>query len=191
MTDTKRTVVAHIPRGISLDLLGAVGGLLDAALGGALLMSGQHGSDGAGSVVLRDDQDQADAVRLLNAARRRIARRPLKPAPEDEPTDDPSTLNRISEHPDGGLEFGLGGSLDAAQEMARMMLAAFIPALRDTDAVNYLEFPATDQDTGQTYALIVVKPDGLTPHAARQRAEREADRLRALLAEHGIEDPHA
>jgi hypothetical protein len=189
--DDNRTAVVLIPPRIGLDLLGAIGGLLDAALDGAVLVPG-NGTDVAARVVLREDQTRADATRRLNAAQRRISRTPLTPGPEDEPAeepdpDNPMTLNHLREHPDGGGEFGLGGADQVARALAQHLLEAFIPAMNEAGAVNYLSWDAIDSVSGGRYSLIVVKPDGLTPHEARQAAEEECRRLRALLDEHGID----
>lgn len=187
------TAIVHVPARIRLDLVGAIGGLLDTALGGAMLTPG-NGHDIGGTVVLRDDQTQEDAIRRLKAARRRIARKPLTPAPEDEPGEEPDpdrpmTLNHVRHYPDGGIEFGIGGPAEVARALAQQLLDAFIPALAESGAPNYLSWDAVHPATGGRYSFIVVKPEGLSPHEARQKTEQECARLRALLAEHGIAIP--
>lgn len=177
--------VALIPSGQSLDLVAAVGNLLDAALGGAMLAPG-NGRDVAGAVQRRDDQTERQAIARLRAAARRLGRAPVEVQPDDEPTeDDPTSLAHVTRDNDG-LMFSIGG---ASEDMARMLLNAFIPALREMEAPNYLEFPATDPATGDRYAVIVVKPDGKTPHELRCAAEAEVERLRAELAD--ARRPHA
>lgn len=178
-----RTVVAQIPTGQPIDLFGAVGSLLDVALGGAYLAAG-NGRDIAGSVVLPDDVTTRDAIGRLRAAARTLGRRHPKVQQEDVPAEveDPGTVGPITEA-EGGLTFRLGGAIDQTRELMRILLAAIIPAFEESEAPNYLEFPAVDEATGRRYVVIVVKPGGLTPHQARQRAEAEVEQLRARLAE--------
>jgi hypothetical protein len=179
----ERTVVAQIPAGQTIDLFGAVGSLLDAALGGALLAAG-NGHDIAGSVVLPDDVTTRDAIARLRAAARILSKRRPKVRPEDMPdeVEDPGVIGPITEE-EGGLTFRVGGAVDETREMMRILLASIVPAFEESQAPNYLEFPAVDEATGKRYAVIVVKPGGLTPHQARQRVETEAAQLRARLAE--------
>lgn len=190
MTDLQatRTTIAHIPARQSIDLFSAVGSLIDAALNGALLEPG-NGRDVAGTVVAVDGQTEREVVTLLRAAARRLGKRPHRTLPEDEPEhhDDGMTVNQVRKTTDG-VEIGFGGSLEAAADMAKMLLGAFIPALAEAGAENYLSFDAVDAATGGSYNLIVVKPDGRSPHELRKAAEAEVERLRSLLDEHGIED---
>lgn len=58
------------------------------------------------------------------------------------------------------------------------MISSFLPALRESGAPNYLSFDAYDRSDGSKYVLIIVKPDGKTPHELRQEAEAEVSRLR-------------
>lgn len=181
MTDS--ITIAQIPSGQSLHLVSAVGGLLDAALGGAMMKSG-NGYDVAATITTRDGQTEKQVLKRLRAAVAAISRKKLPDFADDEPT---LTLNQLSDT-DDGMAFGIGDPDGAARETAKRLIATFKPALDHHHAVNYIEYPATDPATGERYALIIVRPDGLTPHEARQKAEAETARLRALLAEHGIED---
>lgn len=179
-----RTVIALIPVGQSIELFTAVGGLLNAALGGARLAAGD-GRDVMGSVVLDENITEQDAIARLRAATRALGDQAPQVLPEDLADLDanPGTVGPITEDADGGLSLSIGGVEQEAREVAEMLLAAFIPAFQELAAPNYLEFPAVDMTTGQRYAVIVVKPNGLTPNQARQRAEAEAERLRARIAE--------
>lgn len=85
----------------------------------------------------------------------------------------------------------LGPAEELAGAMSYQLVSVYAPAFEETGAPNYLSWDLPEEHTGARYSLIIVKPDGLTPHEARQAAEQECARLRALLAEHGIEDPHA
>lgn len=176
-------VVAQIPAGQSIALFSAVGSLLDAALGGAMLAPG-NGRDVAAVAQLRAGQSEQDAVVRLRAAISMLTGETLSVTDVAAELEPALTVQQVSADPDdGGVTFSIGRPDDMARDMAAALLEAFIPALEHHDAVNYLEFPATDPTTGQRYAVIVVKPTGLTPHEARQQAEAEADRLRAQLAE--------
>lgn len=185
MSDRSRDTIALVPSGQSLDMVSAVGGLLDVALGGAMLAAG-NGGEAAARIKLRDTQTERDAVACLRAAKRRLTRERPATLPEDDPGEDGQqpTLESLR-HEDDGLTFGIGGP--QAQEMVQLLLGAFIPALREFEAPNYLSFDATDRETGDKYAVIIVKPDGKSPHELRQAADLEVQRLRSLLAEHGIE----
>lgn len=182
--DRARDTIALVPSGQSLDMVAAVGGVLDVALGGAMLAAG-NGGEAAARIKLRDTQTERDAIACLRAAKRRLAGERPSMVPEDDPGDGEQPTLQSLRHEDGGLTFGIGGP--QAQDMVQLLLSAFIPALREFDAPNYLSFDATDRETGDKYAVIVVKPDGKTPHELRQAADAEVDRLRGLLAEHGIE----
>lgn len=181
----QRTTIALVPSGQSLDMVSAVGGLLDVALGGAMLAAG-NGGDVAARIELRDTQSERDAVARLRAAKRRLTRDRPDMRPEDDPGEEDQPTLQSLRHEDGGLTFGIAG--EQARDMAHALLAAFIPAIRAWEAPNYLTFDATDRETGDRYALIVVKPDGKTPHELRGEAEAEVARLRELLAEHGVSD---
>lgn len=182
--DRARDTIALVPSGQSLDMVSAVGGLLDVALGGAMLAAG-NGGEAAARIKLRDTQTERDAVACLRAAKRRLTRERPSTLPEDDPGEDDQPTLESLRHEDDGLTFGIGGT--QAQDMVQILLGAFIPALREMEAPNYLSFDATDRETGDRYAVIVVKPDGKTPHELRQAADAEVERLRGLLAEHGIE----
>lgn len=201
MTAPQGVPIARIPSGQPLDLFSAVGNLLDAALRGAMLTPG-NGRDVAATVVARDGQSVHDVIAELRHAAGVLAA--AKPAsataaepgddPEDEPDefDEPTTVSQLSRGETGWVASLGGGAQQAAAEMARQMLSAFAPAFEEHgDAVNYLSWDAVHPPTGQKYSLIVVRSNGLTPHEARQHAEQECERLRRLLAEHGIEVPEA
>jgi hypothetical protein len=183
LDSTAAVVVAQIPAGQSIALFSAVGALLDAALGGAMLAPG-NGRDVAAVAQLRAGQSEQDAVGRLRAAISVLTDEPLPVVVVPADPEPVLTVQQVSADPDdGGVTFSIGRPDEMAQDMAAALLEAFIPALEHHDAANYLEFPATDPATGQRYAVIVVKPNGLSPHQARQQAEAEADRLRAQLAE--------
>lgn len=188
-----RVVLARVPAGQSLDLLAALCGLFGAAVPGGLMSAGD-GYGNAAELVAPDGVTTRELVRTLKRATAKL--NDGKPAPAAEPPvehdDDPAddlTLNAMR-RTETGVEFGIGGVDEQAREFAKGVIAAFIPVFETTNAVNYLSWDAL-AETGERYSLIVVKPTGLTPHEARQQAELEVERLRALLAHHGIEDPNA
>ena len=179
---TERTVIAQIPTGQPIDLFTAVGGLLDAALGGALLGPGD-GLAVAGTVVLRDDLSIREAIgRLRTAAGLLAEAMPQTPITDVPDEVEAGTVGPITADPDGGLTFQAGGLGELGDEMMRTLLAAVIPAMDEAGAPNYLEVPAFDPESGKRYALIFVRPGGLTPHQLRQQAEAEVKQLRAQLA---------
>jgi hypothetical protein len=188
MTVPQGVPVARIPSGQSLDLFSAVGAVLDVALGGAMLVPG-NGGDVAATVIARDEQTEREAVAALRHAAMVLGAVPPNPWPSNEPDDDigeTATVGQL-EHDDRGWTASLGGS---AVEVAQQVMAVLVPAFEEhPDAINYLSWDATYKPSGQRYSLILVRPNGLTPHEARQQAEKECERLRALLAEHGIEVP--
>jgi hypothetical protein len=192
---SEKVTIARIPVGQPLELSSALFGFFGAALKDCAADPGD-GWGNAAEVVVGENVTLQQVVTQLRRATTRLQRKPktAKPEPADvEPADeldpdDPLTLNRMRSTPDGGVEFGIGGGGDMAREMATNLLAAFIPAFEEhPDAVNYLSWDATVPETGRRYSLIVVRPDGLTPHEARQRAEQEVERLRELCEANGID----
>lgn len=189
-----RTVIARIPAGQSLELFSTLCGFFGAALDNCLMSAGD-GYGNAAEVVSGDGVTHRDIVRALEAATRKLndggpVASPTHANANEDEDDSSLTLNNMRAT-DDGVSFGIGGAEDHAAELAKNVLAAFIPVFESTGAVNYLSWDAVLPETGGRYSLIVVKPDGLTPHEARQRAEDRADRLAALLADHGIEVPSA
>ncbi len=182
--------IARIPAGQSIELFGAVGELLDSALGGALLVPG-NGHDVAATIITRADQTQQQAAAAIRRATKAIGKAKRKQEPvAAEPELDEEDLLTIEQMRQSvtGMDFGLGGATTVATEMAQHLLAAFIPAFEETEgAVNYLSWDAVDLATGHRYSIIVVRPNGLTPQEARLKADKECERLRGLLAEHGID----
>jgi hypothetical protein len=187
-----KVVIARIPAGQSLELFSTLCGFFGAVLDGCGISSGD-GYGNAADVVIGRDTTERDVIRALRRATRKLAKGLPAAIPTDEPDseDDPLTLNRMTKDEDGGVTFGIGGATEAAAELAKHLIATFIPALEETNAVNYLSWDAVHPETRKRYSLIFVKPDGLTPHEARQQAEAEVKRLRALLDEHGITEPSA
>lgn len=185
--EDRKTVIARIPAGQSLELFSTLCGFFGAVLDGCAMSAGD-GYGNAADVVTSDGTSERDVIVALRRATRKLAKGLPKATPADEPddSDDPLTLNRMSKTESGGVEFGIGGATEAAAELAKHLIATFIPALEETNAVNYLSWDAVDPATHKRYSLIFVKPDGLTPHEARQQADAEVARLRALLDEHGI-----
>lgn len=186
--DGGRTAVALMPTDQSINLFVAVGALLDAALGGADLGPG-NGANVASTVFLKTNQPAAEAITRIRAATARLTDAPLPDLVDPDPADvvGEPTVQGIAL--DGGITVSLSRPREQADQMAAALLEAFIPAVEELDAPNYIEFPAIDPVTHQKYAVIVVKPRGLTPHEARQQAEAECARLRELLDAHGIADP--
>jgi hypothetical protein len=180
-TETQqRVTIARIPAGQSLELFSTLCGFFGAVLEGCQISAGD-GYGNAADVVNGDGVTERDIVVALRRATRKLAKGLPAAIPADEPdgTDDPLMLNRMSQTEEGGVEFGIGGAVEAAAELAKHLIAAFIPALEETNAVNYLSWDAVDAETRKRYSLIFVKPDGLTPHEARQQAEAERDREHA------------
>lgn len=172
--------IARIPTGQSVDLFTAVGHLLDAALGGAMLAQG-NGHDVAATVIARDGQTERQAVAALRRAAEALGAEDLAPLVDDEPDDGPGVTVGPLRHDEHGWTASLGGT---ATELAQQVMAVLVPAFEAyPDAINYLSWDAVYQPTGGKYSLILVRPDGLTPHEARQQADEEAERLRGLLAE--------
>lgn len=182
--------IACIPAHQSIDLFSAVGNVLDAALGGANLVPG-NGGDVAATIVVRDGQTERQAVAVLRQAANILAVAMPKAELDDEAAEEdcgapeePTTVSQLSRDETGWTGSLGGGAAQAAAEMAQQMLAVFVPAFEEMpDAANYLSWDAVHQPTGKRYSLIVVRPNGLTPHEARQRAEQESERLRGLLRE--------
>jgi hypothetical protein len=188
MTAPQGIAIARIPSGQSLDLFSAVGTVLDVALGGAMLVPG-NGGDVAATVIARDEQTEREAVAALRHAAVVLGAAPPTLWPSNEPDDEIGQTATVAQlqHDDGGWTASLGGS---AVEVAQQVMAVLVPAFEEhPDAVNYLSWDATYKPSGQRYSLILVRPNGLTPHEARQQPEKECERLRALLAKHGIEVP--
>lgn len=182
----RRVAIARIPSGQSIDLFSAVGNVLDAALGGAMLVPG-NGGDVAATIVAREDQPERQAVAVLRQAANILAvampkERPAEPDDADD-KEAPTTVAQLSRDETGWTASVGGAAAQAAADMAKQMLAAFVPAFQETGAGNYLSWDAVHEQTGERYSLIVVRPNGLTPHEARQRAEQESERLQGLLAE--------
>lgn len=72
-------------------------------------------------------------------------------------------------------------------EMRHHLIGLFAEAFLDIlDASNYVEQSLWSPERGRVL-LTIQRPDATTPHGARAAAEAEARRLRALLAEHGID----
>jgi hypothetical protein len=187
MTAPQGIRIASIPTGQSVDLFTSVGHLLDAALGGAMLAQG-NGHDVAATVVTRDDQTERQAIASLRRAAEALGAEDLAPLVDEEPDEtEPTTTVGPLRRDDRGWTASIGGS---AAELAQQVMAVLVPAFEQhPDAINYLSWDAVYAPSGRKYSLILVRPDGLTPHEARERAERENARLRALLKEHGIEVP--
>ena len=122
-----RLVLAHIPHGQALDLVGALGGLIDAALNGAMMAPSDAS---AADIIARDGQDVREVVALLRAATRRIGKRAHRTSPDDEPEfpDDGIGLGQLAKT-ENGVQFSLTGSTELAEEMAKHLLATFIPAM--------------------------------------------------------------
>lgn len=195
MTAPQGVPIARIPAHQPLELFSAVGDVLDAALHGAMLVPG-NGGDVAATIVARDGQTVSQVIAELRhaasvlAAAAPASATPAEPVDDPDDPEEPTTVGQLRRDETGWTASLGGGAAQAALEMAQQMLAAFIPAFEETlNAPNYLSWDAVYQPTGQRYSLIVVRPDGLTPHEARLQAERECARLRDLLAEHGIEVP--
>lgn len=187
MSDNTRGVtVAQIPRGQSLSLVSAVGSLLDAALNGAMLASG-NGSDVAGTVTARRGMTEREVTALLNAAARRIGKGPHQVAAEDDPGEPelPLGLGHMAVG-ENDVHMSLTGAAVVAAEVAKQFITMFIPAMDELGAENYLSWDATDPATGKRYTLICLRPGGKTPHEKRLEAEAEVARLRSLLEESGI-----
>jgi hypothetical protein len=175
-----RVTIARIPSGQSLEMFSTLCGFFGAVLDGCQIAPGD-GAGTAADVVNGEGVTERDVVVALRRATRKLAKGLPEPIAADEPhaSDDPLTLNRMSKTEAGGVEFGIGGATEAAAEFAKHLIATFIPALEETNAVNYLSWDAVDPETRKRYSLIFVKPDGLTPHEARQQADAERDRAHA------------
>lgn len=180
MTAPQGVPIARIPTGQSVDLFTAVGHLLDTALGGAMLAQG-NGHDVAATVIARDGQTERQAVTALRRAAEALGAEDLAPLVDGEPDEgEPGVTVGPLRHDERGWTASLGGT---AVEVARQVMAVLVPAFEEhPEAMNYLSWDATYGPTGQRYSLILVRPDGLTPHEARQRAEQEAERLASQLA---------
>lgn len=193
MTSTEpAAVLVQLPVGQPITLFSALGDLLDAALDGALLAPGSHGSVNA-EVRLPDGMTAHEAADRLRHAAATVRGVEYVPQPVDE--DEPElTTGHMRVDDDGGMSFGVGGPREVYEQAAVFLIDTFRPALDAHGAPNYLSFDAEDPrtrrddipGTGEKYALIVCRPGGQTPHELRREAEVE--RLRGLLAEHGIAD---
>lgn len=189
--DSKRVAVVQLPAGQSINLVVAVGSLLNAALGGADLGAG-NGNDVASTVFLKPDQPAAEAIACLRAATARLTDAPLLDLVDPDPVDEVEepTVQQFAFDADG-VTLGLRRPREDAEETAVALLDAFLPAIEALGASNYIEYAVVDPRTFDKYTMIFVKPNGLTPHQARAQAEAECARLRELIAEHGIADPLA
>lgn len=186
MAEPQGIPIARIPSGQSVDLFTAVGNLLDSALGGAMLVPG-NGHDVAATVITRDDQTERQAVAELRQAAKILGHEAPDPWPTTEPDDEPVATVGQLRRDDRGWTASLGGT---AVEVAQQVMAALVPAFEEhPDAINYLSWDATHAPSGQRYSLILVRPDGLTPHEARQRAEARVEQLQNILIEHGMAVP--
>lgn len=176
------TVLAQIPHGQPIDLFLAVGALIDAAINGAHLAQG-NGTDVASTIVAHD-RDTREIVTLLRAAARRIGKRDHRTTEDD----DPGAVDDLGvgafRRTDTGPTVGLTGATaaESAHEMAKVFATAFIPAMDEMGAENYLSWDVLDPETGRKYWLCAGRPGGKTPHEKRQEAEAEVAALRAQLA---------
>ncbi len=74
-------------------------------------------------------------------------------------------------------------NLVLAHELAAKMTWAFRTILdAQPGAENYVEQEVVERESGDRYVFAVCKPNGLTPHQLRQRAEQEVERLREKIA---------
>jgi hypothetical protein len=187
MTTTEPAVtLVHLPAGQPIDLFSALGDLLAAALHGAMLAPGSHGSVNA-EVRLPSGMNTREAAdRLRHAA---AAVRGVEYVPQPRPDDEPELTTGHMRLDDTGVSFGMGGPREVYEQAAINLIDAFRPALDRDDAPNYVQFEAEDPrtrdgglpTTGERYALIVCRPGGKTPHQLRREAEAEAERLRAAI----------
>jgi len=186
MAPRQEVAIARIPSGQSIDLFSAVGNVLDAALGGAMLVPG-NGGDAAATIVAREGQSERQAVAVLRQAANilTVARPKANPAEPDNADDaeTPTTVTQLSRDETGWTASVGGAAAQAAEDMAKQLLAVFVPAFQETGAGNYLSWDAVHEPTRERYSLIVVRPNGLTPHEARQRADQETKHLQGLLAQ--------
>lgn len=181
----KPMVIARIPPGQSLELFSTLCAFFGSALDGCLISQG-NGLDIAADLAMGPDTSERDVVVALRRATRKLNKGLPAAVAEDEPGDDDLVLNHMSAT-DTGVVFGIGGAQEVACDLAAHLLQSFIPAMEQMGAENYLSWDLLDPDTQERYSLIAVKPRGLTPHEARQRADDEAARLRALLVANGID----
>lgn len=191
---SSRALIARLPAGQPLELSQAVIGFFGAALNDCLLSAGD-GLSIAADIVGGDNLPEQEIVQRLRRATRKLGKTLPKPIPEDEPdetlADDPLRLNAMRATKTG-VEFGLGGAADVVRAYMAELVVAFKAALDETGAENYLTWDVTDRENGERYSVVLVKPGGLTPHEARQRADTEAERLRELCRANGIDpDVHA
>jgi hypothetical protein len=202
-----------IPHGMPLDLMTALGDLVDAALDGAVLGPG-NGRDAAATIGLPEGMDRneaADRLRAATAAVRAAVRvsgtghGPQPELPEEaggpapatggeardyEAGDDGGgglTLGRLGVE-DGLLSMGIGGAEAAVTDVVRWLLAVFLPALDAQEATNYLQWQlrvpdGEDGAAGEWFTVAVCRPGGRTPHQLRVAAETEVQRLRAELTD--------
>lgn len=184
-----RVVIARLPAGQPLELAQAVIGFFGTALNDCHLSPGD-GRDSSTDIVGGDNLPARDIVQRLRRASRKLGKTLPKPIPDDEPddtlADDPLRLNAMRAT-DTGVEFGLGGAADVVRAYMAELVVAFKAALDEMGAENYLTWDVNDRDTGETYSVVLVKPGGLTPHQARQRADAECERLRELCRANGID----
>ncbi|MFJ5984268.1 hypothetical protein [Lentzea sp. NPDC092896] len=189
MRTDARVVVARIPAGQPLELTQSVIALFGTVLDDCHIAPG-NGADCAADIVGGEGLPDGDIVKRLRRATRKLGKTLPRPVPEDEADDtfaeDPLRFNAMRAT-ETGIAFGLGGATEAARAFAAELLAVFIPALDEAGAENYLSWDAPNTKTGETYSVIFVKPNGLTPHQARQRADAEAERPRELCKANNID----
>lgn len=185
MTDLdNRVTIAHVPAGQPLELFAAVCAFFGSAIDGAVIAPGD-GQEIAARFLGAEGQDH----RAVAAALRAATGEPTAHT-EDHDNVPALTLNRVEANDDGTMSIGIGPR-EVAEQFAAYLLGVFIPAMEDWGAENYLEYEAALNDTGERGVLIFVRPGGKRPSELRAEAEAEAVRLRALLAEHGIDPASA
>lgn len=179
MTAPERVLV-QLPVGQPIDLFAAVGSLLDAAIVGVMMGPGMS-PEVAAQVLLPEGLTPRDAAERLRQAAAQVDGTDYVPLDHD-PDDLDLTVGQVRKHEDGGISIGIGGPMDVAQRAAQATIDAFIPALDESGATNYLEFDATVRATGARLCLIVCRHDGKSPHKLRQEAEAERDQALAQVA---------
>jgi hypothetical protein len=176
-----RVTIAQIPTGQSLELFSAVCAFFGSAIDGAVIASGD-GHQVSARLLAQEGQSASEVADLL----RRSAGRPAPAVDPDEDDSDDLTIGHVRELPDGGVGVGIGGG-ELAEQWAAHLLSIFLPAFEESGADNYIEYEGFNRETGERILLTVVKPGGKRPSELRAVADAEVVRLRALLAEHGIE----
>jgi hypothetical protein len=202
--------LALIPHGMPVDLMTALGDLVDAALVGAVLGPG-NGRDAAATIGLPDGLDRHEAADRLRAAAAAVraaavcaaavrgtgtghgACNPSSPEEVGDPApatggeagdyeNDGLTVGRLGVV-DGLLSMGIGGAEAVVTDVVKWLLAVFLPALDARGANNYLEWQLRlpDGERCEWLTVAICRPGGLTPHQLRVAAEAEVQRLRAEL----------